>query len=61
MRESSKSEKTKLPVDTYEKWLGNQKKPPGKGKSPETSTPDSYETWVGKRVETKKQAARTKK
>jgi hypothetical protein len=61
LRESSKLDKTKLPGDTYEKWLGNQKTPPGKGKSSEASTPDSYETWIGKRVETRKQATRTKK
>jgi hypothetical protein len=61
LRESSKRDKTKLPGDTYEKWLGTQKAPPGKGKSREESTPDSYETWIGKRVQTKKQATRSEK
>jgi len=56
LRESSKLDKTKLPGDTYEKWLGTQTKQPGKVRRSETPAPDSYETWIGKRVETKQKA-----
>lgn len=53
MRESSKIDKTKLPVDTYEGWLkGQNRKPEGKA-SPEKHTAESYDVWIGKRVETK--------
>jgi len=53
LRASSKIDKTKLPGDTYEKWLGTQTKGPRRPGSRETPTPDSYETWIQKRVETK--------
>ncbi len=53
MRESSKIEKTKLPVDVYEGWLKNQATQPEKGKRPVTNVTDAYETWIGKRVEKK--------
>jgi hypothetical protein len=58
LRESSKRDKTKLPGDTYEKWLGTQTKGPGKTGNRETPAPDSYETWIEKRVETKRKATK---
>jgi hypothetical protein len=61
MRESAKLDKTRLPDDTYEKWLGTNKERSKKTRGSETPAPDSYETWIDKRVETRKQAARTKK
>ncbi len=51
MRESSKLEKTKLPVDAYEGWLKTQARQPEKGKRRETNATDTYEAWIGKRVE----------
>jgi hypothetical protein len=51
MRESPKLDKTKLPGDTYEKWLVNQTKGPGRPGNRETPAKDSYETWIEKRVE----------
>jgi hypothetical protein len=42
-------------------WLGNQRKRPVKEKSPQTSAPDFYETWMGKRVEMKTLANRAEK
>jgi hypothetical protein len=54
LRESSKLDKTKLPGDTYEKWLGTNKERSTKTRGSETPAPDSYETWIGKRIETKK-------
>ena len=53
MRESSKKDKTKLPGDTYEKWLETQTKGPGRGGNREKPAKESYETWIEKRVETK--------
>jgi len=49
MRESKKGEKTHLPKDSTETWLGTQKTAPteAKHKSPPE---DAYETWVKKRV-----------
>jgi len=55
LRESSKIDKTKLPVDVYEGWLKTQATKPEKGKRPETNATDAYEVWVGKRVEKKGQ------
>jgi len=52
-------DKTKLPGDTYEKWLGTNKERSKKTRGSETPAPDSYETWIGKRVETKLKAAKT--
>jgi hypothetical protein len=54
MRESSKLDKTKLPGDTYEKWLGTNKERSTKTRGSETPAPDSYEAWIGKRVEKKR-------
>ncbi len=54
MRESSKLDKTKLPGDTYEKWLGTNKERSKKTRGSETPAPDSYETWISKRVEKKR-------
>jgi hypothetical protein len=53
LRESSKLDKTKLPGDTYEKWLGTNKERSKKIRGSETPAKDSYETWIEKRVETK--------
>jgi len=52
-------DKTKLPGDTYEKWLGANKERSKKTRGSETPAPDSYETWISKRVETKLKAAKT--
>jgi hypothetical protein len=60
MRESSKIDKTKLPGDTYEKWLGNQKKVHGRPGDRETPAKDSYESWIEKRVETKLKVTKTR-
>jgi hypothetical protein len=54
LRESSKLDKTKLPSDTYEKWLGTNTERSKKTRGSETPAPDSYETWIGKRVEKKR-------
>jgi hypothetical protein len=54
--------KTKLPGDTYEMWLGNQKKKrPARAGGQEGAAPDSYETWIVRRVEIKMQETGTKK
>ena len=58
LRESSKLDKTKLPGDTYEKWLGTNKERSTKARGWEKPSPDSYEMWIGKRVETKLKDAR---
>jgi hypothetical protein len=54
LRESSKLDKTKLPGDTYERWLGTNKERSTKTRGSEKPAQDSYETWIGKRVESKK-------
>jgi hypothetical protein len=59
LRESSKLDKTKLPDDTYEKWLGTNDERSKRTRGSETPTPDSYETWLGKRVETKLKESKT--
>jgi hypothetical protein len=59
LRESSKLDKTKLPGDTYEKWLGTNKERSKRTRGSETPAPDSYETWIGKRVETKLKSNKT--
>jgi hypothetical protein len=53
LRESSKTDKTKLPGNTYEAWLGNQTKGPARPGNRENPAKDSYEIWIEKRVETK--------
>ncbi len=60
MRESPEKEKTKLPGDTYEAWLGTQTIQPEKARSREPNTPTSYEVWVEKRVQTEIQRSRAK-
>jgi len=56
MRESARTERTRLPGDTYQEWLRSQKKEPlAKGRGA-TVTSDSFEVWMAKRVD-----ARTKK
>ncbi len=57
MRESPEIDKTRLPSDTYESWLGNQKKQPGKVRGTEVPAPDSYEAWIEKQVQIKKKKA----
>jgi hypothetical protein len=52
-------DKTKLPGDTYEKWLGTNKERSTKVRGSETPSPDSYEIWIAKRVETRLNAAET--
>ncbi len=47
-------DKTKLPGDTYERWLGTNKERSTKTRGSEKPAQDSYETWIGKRVESKK-------
>lgn len=49
MRESRKGEKTHLPKDSTEAWLGTQKTVPTEAKH-KTPPEDSYETWVEKRA-----------
>ncbi|MDA4124804.1 MAG: hypothetical protein OK438_05055 [Thaumarchaeota archaeon] len=55
MRESSRIEKTKLPVDVYEGWLKTQATQPEKGRRVVPNEKDAYEAWIGKRVEKKAQ------
>ena len=52
-------DKTRLPGDTYEKWLGTNKERSKKIRGPETPALDSYEAWIGKRVEMKLKSAKT--
>ncbi|HEV2138809.1 MAG TPA: hypothetical protein VGR53_08195, partial [Nitrososphaerales archaeon] len=51
MRESSDKEKTRLPGDTYEEWLGTQTEHRGKAKNRETNTPTSCDVWIEKLVQ----------
>jgi len=60
LRESPEKEKTRLPGDTYEEWLGTQTGHPVKAKSREPNTPGSYEVWIGKRVQTEIQRSAAK-
>lgn len=60
MRESSEGEKTRLPGDTYEEWLGTQSVQPVKARSRETNKPGSYEVWIARRVQTEIQRSRAK-
>jgi hypothetical protein len=46
-------DKTKLPGDTYENWLGTNDERSKRTRGLETPAPDSYDVWLGKRVETK--------
>jgi hypothetical protein len=51
MRESRKTEKTHLPADAYEEWIGSQVvKPAGERRQKKVSE-NQYESWVRKRVE----------
>jgi hypothetical protein len=59
LRESSKLDKTRLPGDTYEKWLGTNKERSKKIRGSEKPALDSYEAWIGKRVEMKLKSAKT--
>lgn len=58
MRESSKLDKTKLPGETYEKWLGTNKERSTNTRGSETPSPDSYEAWIEKRVKSKLKATK---
>lgn len=49
MRESRKGEKTHLPKDSTEVWLGGQKPAPEAGKH-RNPPEDTYESWMQKRV-----------
>jgi hypothetical protein len=51
LRESAEKEKTRLPGDTYEEWLGTQTGHPAKARGHETNMPTSYDIWIGKRVQ----------
>lgn len=52
-------DRTRLPGDTYEKWLGTNKERSRKTRGSETPAPDSYDIWVDKRVEMKLKSTRT--
>jgi hypothetical protein len=52
-------DKTKLPGDTYEKWLGTNDERSKRTRGSETPAPDSYDVWLGKRVETKLKESKT--
>jgi hypothetical protein len=60
LRESSKLDKTKLPSDTYEKWLETNKERSKKTRGSETPAPDSYDAWITKMVELKRKESKTK-
>lgn len=51
MRESSKSEKTRLPADSFEEWIRTQTVKPAGEKRPRKPSENQYEAWVNKRVE----------
>ena len=51
MRESSKSERTHLPVDSFEEWIKAQPVKPAGEKRSRKPTENQYEAWVKKRVE----------
>ncbi len=60
MRASSKTDKTKLPVDVFESWLGAQKVPPQKRTHHDESPTDYYEKWLDERVRKKASAGASK-
>lgn len=60
LRESSKIDKTKLPVDAYEGWLKSQSVPPEKRTQRDKSPTDYYEEWLGQRVEAKERKDKAK-
>ena len=51
MRESSKSERTHLPSDSFEEWIKAQPVRPAGEKRPRKPSENQYEAWVKKRVE----------
>lgn len=59
MRESSKIDKTKLPVDVYEGWLKAQRTQPERTHS-NKNTVDYYEAWIAGRVKVKELKNATK-
>jgi transcription elongation factor Elf1 len=59
LRESSKLDKTKLPVDVYEGWLKGQRTQPVRTHS-NKNTVDYYEAWITERVKVKEQKNSTK-
>lgn len=50
MRESPKTERMHLPVDSTEIWLEAQTKPPRVGGRHRSPPQDSFEAWIEKRV-----------
>ncbi len=60
MRESAEGEKTRLPGDTYEEWLGTQSVQPVKARSRESNKASSYEDWIARRVQTEIQRSKAK-
>ena len=51
MRESRKYERTRLPLDSYEKWFSTQRAKPTKARPGKQVVQDSYEAWIAKLVE----------
>jgi hypothetical protein len=51
MRESSKSEKTHLPADSFEEWIKDQSVKPAGEKRTGKPSENQYEAWVKKRVD----------
>jgi len=51
MRESSKSERTHLPPDSFEEWIKAQPVKPAGEKRARMPSENQYEAWVKKRVE----------
>jgi hypothetical protein len=51
MRESPKYERTRLPLDSYEKWFSSQRAKPTKARLGMQVVQDSYEAWIAKSVE----------
>lgn len=57
LRESSKTEEMQLPPDTYEGWLRTQHVHHSAGVPEGAPAKDSYETWLGIRVEKRRTKA----
>ncbi len=53
MRESSRIEKTHLPVDSFEEWIKSQVTKSGGEKHPRKVSENHYETWVRERVKSR--------
>jgi hypothetical protein len=60
MRESARTERTRLPRDTYQEWLKFQKEEPlGKGRGKEV-TENIFEVWMAKTVDRRTKKASSK-